>query len=418
MNFSHPEKVLPENHRFFIITQWAFIIGSTGHLFLGYSFVLFKVPEMVWFNFLFSVPAFTVAFFLNRQGWHNFAFTLAYTELLLHQTVGIYYVGWESGLQYWLVYLAALSFFNALWKTAVRAAALSIVATTFLVLYLFCRTSHPYTLTGDQYALLYTSSSLGALVLLALLINYYVQAASRAEENLSLANRQLSEKNIQIEHALSARNQALDLVNKELSEAAEYVKTILPQPVSTGPIRIDWRFIPSTSLGGDAFGYHWLEDGLFAIYLIDVSGHGVGAALLSVSVMNSLRSQSLPDTDFKDPSSVLNALNKAFPGEDNNDMFFTIWYGVYNTLSRKLVYASAGHPPALLLNPAAAAEESPAGLRTKNYVVGGLQDIEYQKAEATLDLGSSLYIFSDGVYEVEKPDGFEDDFTILEATFI
>jgi sigma-B regulation protein RsbU (phosphoserine phosphatase) len=58
--------------------------------------------------------------------------------------------------------------------------------------------------------------------------------------------------------------------------------------------------------------------------LIDVSGHGVGAALLSVSVMNALRSQSLPDTDFKDPEQVLASLNVAFPGEENNDMFFTI----------------------------------------------------------------------------------------------
>ena len=73
--------------------------------------------------------------------------------------------------------------------------------------------------------------------------------------------------------------------------------------------RIDWKFIPSTSLGGDAFGYYWLDEDHFVISLIDVSGHGVGAALLSVSVINALRSQSLPDTDFKDPEHVLKSLN-------------------------------------------------------------------------------------------------------------
>ena len=101
-------------------------------------------------------------------------------------------------------------------------------------------------------------------------------------------------------------------------------------------------------MGGDAFGYHMLDEDHFAIYLTDVSGHGVGAALLSVSVMNVLRSQSLPNTDFKDPEQVLEALNIAFPGEENNDMFFTIWYGVYHLPTRTLTYASAGHPPAIL----------------------------------------------------------------------
>lgn len=73
------------------------------------------------------------------------------------------------------------------------------------------------------------------------------------------------------------------------------------------------------------------------------------AAALSVSVMNALRSQSLPDTDSKDPEQVLVSLNAAFPGEENNDMFFTIWYGVYKKSTRELTYASGGHPPALLI---------------------------------------------------------------------
>ena len=99
------------------------------------------------------------------------------------------------------------------------------------------------------------------------------------------------------------------------SRKADYVRSILPQSLTEGGIRTDWRYIPSTSLGGDAFGYHMVDKDHFAIYLIDVSGHGVGAALLSFSVMNVLRSQSLSGTDFKDPEQVLASLNIAFPGE-------------------------------------------------------------------------------------------------------
>ena len=170
-------------------------------------------------------------------------------------------------------------------------------------------------------------------------------------------------------------------------------------------MQTDWRYIPSTSLGGDAFGYHMVDEDHFALYLIDVSGHGVGAALLSVSVMNVLRSQSLPETDFKDPESVLNSLNIAFPGEENNDMFFTIWYGVYNQNSRELIYASGGHPPALLFNSSESAVSPITLLRTPNYVIGGMPDASYEKNRLILGEKTKLYVFSDGVYEVEKSDG-------------
>jgi sigma-B regulation protein RsbU (phosphoserine phosphatase) len=195
------------------------------------------------------------------------------------------------------------------------------------------------------------------------------------------------------------------ILDKELEEAASYVKTMLPPPIREGPVQIDWRFFPSASLGGDAFGYQWLDDDHFAIYLLDVSGHGVGAALLSASVINVIRSQSLPKTDFKDPVQVLKALNLAFPSDANKDMFFTIWYGVFNKNKGELTYASAGHPPAILCD-----EESSCGyhinlLKTPNFVVGGIEGTKYVKDKCEIHEGNSLYIFSDGVYEVEKADG-------------
>ncbi len=83
----------------------------------------------------------------------------------------------------------------------------------------------------------------------------------------------------------------LGKLNYELAEAADYAKFLLPQPLTEGPLQANWRFVPSTALGGDALGYHWIDEDSFAIYLIDVCGHGVGAALHSVSVLNVLRSQ-------------------------------------------------------------------------------------------------------------------------------
>src|SRR5262249_30183233 len=87
-------------------------------------------------------------------------------------------------------------------------------------------------------------------------------------------------------------------LSEELTEAANYVRSILPPPTET-PLRVDWKYQPSTELGGDAFGYHWIDRDHFAVYLLDVCGHGVAASLLSVAAINAIRSGALANTDFR-----------------------------------------------------------------------------------------------------------------------
>jgi serine phosphatase RsbU (regulator of sigma subunit) len=194
-----------------------------------------------------------------------------------------------------------------------------------------------------------------------------------------------------------------DRLAGELSDAATYVRTLLPPPV-TGDISVDWRFLPSTHLGGDSFGYHWLDDDHMAIYLLDVCGHGVRAALLSVSVSHVLRSQSLPDTDFLSPAAVLYSLNNAFHTDARRDRYFSIWYGVYDRTTRELVYASGGHPPAVLFN-GRIEEKQTLLLRTAGFVVGGIPNITYEQARQQIASPATLFVFSDGLYEVPQADG-------------
>jgi len=236
------------------------------------------------------------------------------------------------------------------------------------------------------------------------ILGLFISGISFGFLNYKLRKSILKEK-LKIESLLIERNEVLTQLNEELAEAAGYVKNMLPMPLNEGPVKTDWRYFPSTALGGDAFGYQWIDEDHFSIYLLDVSGHGVGAALLSVSVMNTLRSQTLPNTDFKDCKQVLESLNTAFPGEDNNDMFFTIWYGVYKKSTRELTYASGGHPPALLFGGNADGNSEAKLLRTPCYVIGGTADTTYKKQECEIGKDNKLYIFSDGVYEVEKSDG-------------
>ncbi|HNX26612.1 MAG TPA: SpoIIE family protein phosphatase, partial [Phycisphaerae bacterium] len=183
---------------------------------------------------------------------------------------------------------------------------------------------------------------------------------------------------------LQASQQALA---NELAKAAKYVISLLPCKIEKGLIRTDWIYIPSMQLGGDTFGYHWIDDENFAIFLLDVCGHGVDAALLSVSAMNVMRSQTLPDVDFRKPDQELCGLNEAFQMEDHNDMFFTIWYGVYNKKTRELQYASGGHHPAILIEPTDAGGRNMMQLISDGMLIGAMRGIKFNSGICTVKPG-------------------------------
>lgn len=190
------------------------------------------------------------------------------------------------------------------------------------------------------------------------------------------------------------------LLDLELAEAEAYVRSLLPADI-TEKVPIHARFIPSRMLGGDCYDYYWLDPDYLAVYLLDVSGHGLGSALLSTSVLNVLRSQSLPDVNFYRPEKVLKALNETFQMNDQNEKYFTIWYGVYNRVNRQLLYASAGHPPAILVSGEASHVER---LRTSGLPIGMLPEASYQWQRCHVPHNSRLYLFSDGVYEIQQTD--------------
>lgn len=199
----------------------------------------------------------------------------------------------------------------------------------------------------------------------------------------------------QVNQDLQTQKQILEA---ELAEAAAYVQALLPAPMADG-VSIDARFIPSRQLGGDCFDYFWLDPDYLVVYLLDVSGHGLAAALPSILVLNLLRSQSLPNVNFYQPQDVLKGLNDTFQMSSQNEKYFTIWYGVYNRVKRQLTYASAGHPPAVLLVPTDR-ETQAQQLRTPSLPIGMLPDVAFTCNRCVIPANSTLYIFSDGVYEL------------------
>ena len=228
-------------------------------------------------------------------------------------------------------------------------------------------------------------------------IQILVDLAALVERELRLADVIcLQQRLIETQRALLDSQQQL---SRELEQAASYVRSRLPNPLR-GEVASDWRFTPSEALGGDIFDHYWVDDDHLVAYLADASGHGVGSALMSTSVMDVLRTHALADTDFRDPGAVLVALNAAFQMNDQGNRYFTIWYGVYDRRDRSLAYASAGHPPAVMLLGRGIEK-----LGRPGFFVGGFPNARFEVQTYRVDVPCSLLLFSDGLYEVAAADG-------------
>lgn len=191
---------------------------------------------------------------------------------------------------------------------------------------------------------------------------------------------------------------------RDLEQARRYVEALLPAPLAQGPLRTEWCFVPSSVLGGDALGYHDLPGGRLALYVLDVCGHGVASAMHSASVLNTLRNHTLPETRFDEPGQVLGRLNHAFPMEAHSGMYFSLFYGVVDPVARRLRYASAGHPPAIVLGRDGTVR---CRLPAASPPIGTIAGRAFEHAETSFEPGERLYVFSDGVYELQDREGRE-----------
>lgn len=203
-------------------------------------------------------------------------------------------------------------------------------------------------------------------------------------------------------------------LSSELRSAARYITELLPEPWLDRPVRIGWRLLPCSRLGGDSFGYFALDPDRTAIYLIDVCGHGLRAALHSVSILNTLRQRSFPE-DCSDPGAVLSHLNRSFPMESHSGMFFTMWFGVIDRARRQLRYASAGHPPAIVRGGDSATLRR---LATTRPPIGTIEGVVYASETAELPADAALYLFSDGVIEEPGREGRPLGLTWLESVLL
>jgi PAS domain S-box-containing protein len=221
---------------------------------------------------------------------------------------------------------------------------------------------------------------------------------ARALEQLRVAKVAAEQRAHEITQAYDVLRTTQDALNAELAGAVDYVLSLLPRPIMQERLSADWFMITSAQLGGDGLGYHWMDADRFAFYLLDVSGHGVKSALLAVSIIDTLRTCGLAETDWNDPGAVLRALNRVYFSQSHDHLYFTIWYGIADLAHGRLRYAGGGHPPAVLRS---AGRKTPT-LSASGPPVGCFANATYPTLEIGLTSPAELYLFSDGVFETRR----------------
>jgi sigma-B regulation protein RsbU (phosphoserine phosphatase) len=248
-----------------------------------------------------------------------------------------------------------------------------------------------------------------------------------------LARVRSGERLVRLEEDLARRIEELALANekmkRDLLAAAEIQTSLLPvtAPEVVGA-RFAWRLIPCQELAGDIFNLFPLDEHRVVLYLLDVSGHGVAAALMSVTLSRILsrvpghsfllaEENEDPDELVASPARVLERLNARFQiGDSSIAQYFTIVYGVLDVARREFRYAQAGHPPILHLP----RNGSPLFLPAGGFPIGFVPDAEYTESMLALGPGDRLFIYSDGIVEAtnryEKLYGSERLMVLADAT--
>ena len=231
---------------------------------------------------------------------------------------------------------------------------------------------------------------------------------ARVETHLKLRRLQ-----VELEAANARLAEANGRMSRDLKAAAKIQEAFLPRETPRVPgADFAWAYRPCDELAGDGLNVVFLGDGRVGLYVLDVSGHGVAAALLSVTLSRLLSPPSDPSSiliregavrdrfDVTPPAEVAARLNRLFPFDGATEQFATLVYGILDARTGEFRYVSAGHPGPVHL-PAGA---GPVILASQGYPIGLAADA-YEERSVHLGTGDRLYLYSDGVPEAMDPTG-------------
>lgn len=219
---------------------------------------------------------------------------------------------------------------------------------------------------------------------------------------------------VQTHLSLKRAKEELEATNarmkKDLEAAAKVQRALMPNSL---PKVLDfsfvWNFVPCDELGGDILDVFQLDEDNIGLYLLDVSGHGVQAALLSVTLNRLLAQMAEGSLQFEEagggqterqllsPAEVAAGLNTRFQMDASPGavQYFTFLYGILNTHTSMFRYVSAGHPGPLQVPTDGKSVLHP----QEGFAIGWFPDSTYQEFVIELKPGDRLYLYSDGILE-------------------
>lgn len=260
----------------------------------------------------------------------------------------------------------------------------------------------------------YVSKSLDFPVVLARIEAHL--SLKRAVEDVLRLERSLEQRNHDLTGANARLAEANRRMQRDLKTAARIQETFLPRSEPQFPqARFAWHYRPCEELAGDGLNVFALDHRHAALYVFDVSGHGVASALLSVTLSRTLSPPSDPSSVLRPkagprsagaggtsvpPAEVADVLNRMFPFDEATEQYFTMVYGVLDMATGQFRYVSAGHPGAVHLEAAGGGRI----VECRSFPIG-MAEQPYEEHVLALNPGDRLVLYTDGILEAVDGDG-------------
>ncbi|MEE2861855.1 MAG: PP2C family protein-serine/threonine phosphatase [Paracoccus sp. (in: a-proteobacteria)] len=226
----------------------------------------------------------------------------------------------------------------------------------------------------------------------------------RVEEELRASNRQLRE-------ALTKLSDTQAVIEHDLKEARKLQQGLVRERSGRfGRAEISLLLRPAGHVGGDLVGFFPIGDDRIGIYALDVSGHGVTAALLTAQLSVHLSGSSDQNValrgaqsgqDAAGPAALAHFFNNMMLEEMNTDSYFTMIYGELNHRTGQLRMVQAGHPHPVLQRSDGTIQHLGRG----GMPIGVMEEPIFDEIEVVLNPGDRLLIASDGITEAQTPNG-------------
>ncbi len=230
----------------------------------------------------------------------------------------------------------------------------------------------------------------------------------KAGQRVLKLEQELLEKNLQLKSAHNKIKQNYQRIKKDINAAVKIQQALLPKSTNIElPVNISWDYRPADELAGDLFGFYPLDDVHLALYLIDVSGHGVPAAMLSVYLNKMLCPEKCSEfiyyennhvntsSCFRDPAAIIQLLNENFLNDNDEILYFTMVYAIINTQTGEGTLCQAGHPYPIVARQNGTMDILGQG----GHPVGLIENAHFSNVDFHLNPGDRFLLYSDGITE-------------------